>query len=54
MGSAPDDVKGSAELQYELDKQNGLMLRHNNEKWRTKAGKLRDAGAFRTPLPRDT
>ena len=47
MGSAPDDVKGSAELQYELDKQNGLDIKHNNDKWRAKAAKLRDAGAFR-------
>lgn len=52
MGSAPDDVKGSAELQYELDKQNGKDLKFNNDKWRQKAGKLRDAGAFRIPLPR--
>jgi hypothetical protein len=52
MGSAPNDVKGSAELQYELDKQNGLAIRHNNEKWRARAGKLRDAGAFRTARPR--
>ena len=54
MGSAPDDVKGSAELQYELDKVHGEQIRHNNEKWRAKAGKLRDAGAFRKPRPRDT
>lgn len=54
MGSAPNDVKGSAELQYELDKQNGIDLKHNNDKWRAKAGKLRDAGAFRIPRPRDT
>ena len=54
MGSAPDDVKGSAALQYELDKQNGIDVKHNNDKWRAKAGKLRDAGAFRTPLPRST
>jgi hypothetical protein len=26
MGSAPDDVKTSPELQYELDKQNGIMI----------------------------
>ena len=54
MGSAPDDVKGSNLLQYELDKQNGLDIKHNNDKWRAKAAKLRDAGAYRTPLPRDT
>ena len=54
MGSAPDDVKGSAELQYELDKVHGEQIKHNNDKWRQKAGKLRDAGAFRIPRPRDT
>lgn len=54
MGSAPDDVKGSNLLQYEMDKQNGYQIRHNNEKWRNRAGKLRDAGAFRVPRPRET
>jgi hypothetical protein len=54
MGSAPNDVKGSQELQYELDKVNGEQIKHNNDKWRAKAGKLKDNGAFRTPLPRDT
>ena len=53
-GSAPDDVKGSAELQYELDKIHGEQIKHNNEKWRQKAGKLRDSSAFRIPLSRDT
>ena len=32
MGSAPDDVKGSKELQYELDKMNGEQILHNNKK----------------------
>ena len=32
MGSAPDDVKGSKELQYELDKMNGEQILHNNNK----------------------
>ena len=54
MGSAPDDVKGSALLQYELDKVHGEQIKHNNDKWRAKAGKLRDAGAMRLPRPRDT
>ncbi len=54
MGSAPNDVKGSAELHYELDKTQGEQIRHNNEKWRNRVGRLRDAGAFRIPLPRDT
>ena len=54
MQSAPDDVKGSAELQYELEKTHGVQIRHNNSKWAQKAKKLRDAGAFRNPRPRDT
>jgi len=54
MSSAPDDVKGSTALQYELDKVHGEQIKHNNNKWRAKAGKLRDAGAFRIPRPRDT
>ena len=54
MGSAPDDVKGSKELQYELDKVHGEQIKHNNDKWRQKAGKLRDSGAFRIPRDRST
>jgi hypothetical protein len=54
MGSAPDDVRGSAELQYELDKMNGVQILHNNKKWRQKAGRLRDEGAFRLPTDRKT
>ena len=53
MGSAPDDVKGSAELQYELDMVHGEQIRHNNQRWRARAGRLRDAGGFRTAGPRD-
>ena len=54
MGSAPDDVKGSKELQYELDKMNGEQILHNNKKWQQKAGKLRYEGAFRVPTDRKT
>lgn len=36
MGSALDDVKGGAELQYELDKVHGEQIKHNNQKWRAK------------------
>jgi hypothetical protein len=54
MGNAPSDVKGTADLQYELDKMHGEQIRHNNEKWRARAGKLRDAGGFRVPRARDT
>ena len=53
MGSAPDDVKGSAELRYELSRIHGEQIKHNNTKWRQRAGKLRDAGAFRIPRPRE-
>lgn len=54
MGSVPDDVKGSNELQYEVDKVHGEQIKNINEKWRAKPGQLRDAGAFREPRPRDT
>jgi hypothetical protein len=54
MGSAPNDVKNTEALQYEIEKNNGLQIKHNNDKWRAKAGKLRDEGAFRAPLPRST
>ena len=54
MGSAPDDVKDSKELQYELDKRNGEQIKHNNQKWRQKAGRLQDEGGFRVPTDRKT
>ena len=54
MWSAPDDVKSSEALQYEIEKKHGLQLKHYNRVWRSRARKLKDAGAFRTPLPRDT
>ena len=54
LGSAPNDVKGSDELQYELDKVHGQQIRHNNRKFHTRAAKLRDAGAYRVPRPRHT
>ena len=34
MGSAPNDVKNSRALQYELDKSNGEDIKHNNDQWR--------------------
>ena len=46
MDSAPNDVKTTPELQYQIEADNGKEIKHNNEKWRAKAGKLRDAGAF--------
>ncbi len=51
LGSAPNDVKGSAEIQYELDKVHGQQIRHNNRKFHNRAAKLRDAGAYRVPRP---
>ena len=52
MQSAPDDVKGPDVLQYELTKRQGEQIKHNNDKWKARAGRLRDEGAFRVPLPR--
>ena len=55
MNSAPEDVKGSAVLQYELEKQSGLDAAVNtntNEKDRIQ--KLRELGAFRVLLPKST
>jgi len=54
MGSAPSDVKGSALLKYELDKNNGEAIAHNNKKWRAKAGRLNDEESFRIPMDRST
>ena len=54
MGSAPNEVKGSNALQYELAKMNGEQTLHNNKKWRQKAGRLKDEGAFRIPTDRKT
>jgi hypothetical protein len=54
MQSAPNDVEGSTELRYEIEKQSGLDTKQNNTLWRKKAGALRDRDAFRTPLPRES
>ena len=35
-----------------MEKEAGEDIKHNNEKWRDKAAKLRERGAFRIPLPR--
>ena len=47
-------MKGSNLLQYKLAKIHGEQIKHNNDKWRQRAGRLSDAGAFRVPKPRDT
>ena len=55
MNSAPDDVKGTPVLQYELEKQSGLDVAVNsdiNEKGRIQ--KLRELGAFRILMPKAT
>ena len=55
LGSAPEDVKGTPVLQYELEKQNGLDMAVNtnvNEQGRVQ--KLRELGAFRILMPKTT
>ena len=47
-------MKGNEEIPYELEEQNGLMVRHNNKMWRKKVNKLQEERAFRTPLPNQT
>ena len=54
MGSAPNDVKGSPELQYELERLHGEQIRHNNQKWRQRAGRLADSQSSRIPKARET
>ena len=53
-GAAPDDVSELPVLQYQLEKEAGQKVAHNNKMWRRKAGRLRDKGAFRVPLDRNT
>jgi len=54
MNSAPDDVKGPEVLQYELEKQAGLDMAQNAKVAEDRANKLKEAGAFRVILPRNT
>ena len=53
-GASPDEVSENKILQYYLEKENGEKVKHNNQKRRQKAGRLRDKGAFRVPLDRNT
>ena len=53
-GESPDGVADNKVLQYHLEKENGEKVKHNNQKWRQRAGNLKDKGAFRTPLDRNT
>ena len=41
-------------LNKERIKEAGQKNKHNNDAWRRKAGRLRDRGAFRVPLDRNT
>ena len=53
MGSAPDDYEKSPALQYELSKQSGLDVKHNNDKFKDRQEKLIQKGAFRIPMDRE-
>ena len=54
-GASPDDVAdGTNEvLQYQLEAEVGGKVKFNNHKWRQKAGRLKDKGAYRIPLDRN-
>ena len=41
-GASPEEVSELPVLQYELEKEAGEKVAHNNQKWRQKAGRLRD------------
>ena len=51
MGNAPNDVTGSDELQYALEKQAGEDVAHNHAEHVKRMRKLLEAGAFRVMLP---
>ena len=51
-GETPEGVTDNPEIQYMLEAQGGRDIKHNNDAWRRKAGKLRDTGAFRVPTDR--
>ena len=53
-GASPEDVVENREVQYQLEAQAGRDVRHNNTRWRSKAGKLKAKGAFRVPQSRST
>ncbi len=46
MKSAPQDVKGSTVLQYELEKQSGLDVKRNAEVNEMRIDKLRENDCF--------
>ena len=49
-----EGVTENREVQYMLEAQAGKDIKHNNDRWRSKAGKLTDKGAFRVPADRNT
>ena len=53
-GESPEGVTENEEVQYLLTAQAGKDIKHNNDRWRAKAGRLTDKGGFRVPLPRAT
>jgi len=53
-GESPGDVAENDEVQYMLEAQAGKDIKHNNDRWRSKAGRLTDKAAFRIPEPRKT
>ncbi len=54
MGSEPTDVANSKELTYELRVRAGEDIQHNANVYDANAAALRNAGAFRTMMPRNT
>jgi len=46
-GESPEGVSENPQVQYLLEAQAGKDVKHNNQRWRAKAGKLIDKGAFR-------
>ena len=53
-GESPEGVTENKEIQYMLEAQAGKDVKHNNNRWRARAGKLTDLGGFRKPMPRET
>ena len=52
MGSTPNDVKDSPELQYALEKEAGEDIAHNHAEHVKRLRRLLEQGAFRVVLPR--
>ncbi len=53
-GESPEDVSENKVVQYHLEAEAGDDVEHNNKKLRQKAGRLKEKGAFREPLDRNT